>query len=385
MKKYDYIFIGAGCAALSLLMRMINGSLLVGKQVLVIDKETKKKNDRTWCFWEKEAGFFEPVVCKQWNSMWFYGENFSKQLAIAPYSYKMIRGIDFYNYCFDTIRQQPAIDILYGDISDVSFDDSRIQFKIGNKPYGFKDAVVFNSIPNEKEIAKQKPVQLLQHFKGWIVETAAPFFNPAEATLMDFRVAQTNGTTFVYVLPLSSTKALVEYTLFSEKILPDNIYNDGLKQYLQQYLQLTTYKIAEEEFGIIPMTDAKFPWYANGMYHIGAAGGQTKASSGYTFQFIQKQSAAIVKQLSDKTFDSQTKPAAFSKRFNFYDAVLLRVLAGKYARGSSVFTSLFKNNQPAAIFTFLDNESSFVQDLSIIQSLPALPFLKGAYKKIVSL
>ena len=365
-------------------MRMMNESLLAGKQVLLINKEPKKKNDRTWCFWEKMPGFFEPVVCKQWNHMWFYADNFSKQFDIAPYNYKMIRGIDFYNYCFDAITQQPAIDILYGDVSDISFINSSLQLKIDNKAYYFTDAVVFNSIVNQTEIKKQKAIQLLQHFKGWVVETAKPFFNLAEATLMDFRVAQINGTTFVYVLPLSANKALVEYTLFSEKILPGNIYNEGLAQYLEQYLQLTNYSIAEEESGIIPMTDAKFPWYANGMYHIVTAGGQTKASSGYTFQFIQKQSEAIVQQLLNKTFGPQTKPAVFSKRFNFYDAVLLRVLAGKYAGGSSVFTSLFKNNHPTSIFTFLDNESTFVQDLSIIYSLPTMPFLKGALKKILN-
>jgi lycopene beta-cyclase len=201
---------------------------------------------------------------------------------------------------------------------------------------------------------------------------------------MDFRVAQTNGTTFVYVLPLSASKALVEYTLFSEKILPADLYNEGLKNYLQQFLQLKEYTVTEEEFGVIPMTNAIFPWCANGMYHIGTAGGQTKASSGYTFQFIQKQSAAIVKRIKENTLNSAVKPGAVSKRFNFYDAVLLQVLASKYAGGSQVFTSLFKKNTPQAIFQFLDNESSMAMDLSIIQSLPTWPFFKAAAKQLFS-
>ena len=33
---------------------------------------------------------------------------------------------------------------------------------------------------------------------------------------MDFRTDQQHGTTFIYVKPFSATKALVEYTLFTE-------------------------------------------------------------------------------------------------------------------------------------------------------------------------
>jgi lycopene beta-cyclase len=61
---------------------------------------------------------------------------------------------------------------------------------------------------------------------------------------------------------------------------------------------------------------------------------------------------------------------------------LLQVLANKYAYGSQVFTSLLKKNQPQNIFAFLDNESSLAKDVSTIQSLPALPFIKAAYKQI---
>jgi lycopene beta-cyclase len=382
LKKYDYIFIGAGCAAISLLMRMIDAGLAANKSILLIDRAPKQKNDRTWCFWESHPGFFEPVVCKEWDQVWFHSDNFSKIFTINPYRYKMIRGIDFYKYCFSSIQQQPGIDVLYGDITGLSFYNNELKVKIDGRPNTFAGDVVFNSIWKEETTRQQKPVYLLQHFKGWMVETAQPFFTPGEATLMDFRVAQTNGATFVYVLPLSANKALVEYTLFSGKILTDDLYNEGLRNYLQQFLQLKEYTVTEEEFGVIPMTNAIFPWYTNGMYHIGTAGGQTKASSGYTFQFIQKQSAAIVKHIKENTLNSTLKPGAVSKRFNFYDAVLLQVLANKYANGNQVFTSLFKRNSPQAIFQFLDNESSLAADLSIIQSLPTWPFFKAAGKQL---
>ncbi|HEY1022191.1 MAG TPA: lycopene cyclase family protein, partial [Flavisolibacter sp.] len=92
---YDYIIAGAGCAGLSLAMHMLHEEGLQAKRMLLVDEAPKQHNDRTWCFWEKEAGLFEPVVCKQWDTLWFHSTAFSKALSIAPYRYKMIRGIDF--------------------------------------------------------------------------------------------------------------------------------------------------------------------------------------------------------------------------------------------------------------------------------------------------
>lgn len=383
MRQYDYIFIGAGCAGLSLLTRMIDAGLTEGKRILLIDKSSKQINDRTWCFWEDKPGFFEPVVCKEWDQLWFHADGFSKKFDIAPYRYKMIRGIDFYTHCFNLIERQPGIEIIQGMAGNIQVAGNKVEIIIDGQLQQFSGSCVFNSLWNQEAVAAQSGIHLLQHFKGWMIETPAPFFIPGEGTLMDFRVSQSNGTTFVYVLPLSATKALVEYTLFSDKVLHPDEYNLGLASYLQDWLQLKDYHVTEEEFGVIPMTDAVFPWYEKGMFHIGTAGGQTKASSGYTFQFIQKQSASIVQHLQHNTLHPSVQPGKALKKFNFYDSVLLRVLANNYMPGHQVFASMFKNNRPQDIFSFLDNATSFKQDLRIIRSFPTLPFLKAAVRHIV--
>ena len=38
-KNYDYIFLGAGCASLSIIMRMIDSGKFEQKKILLIDKE----------------------------------------------------------------------------------------------------------------------------------------------------------------------------------------------------------------------------------------------------------------------------------------------------------------------------------------------------------
>ena len=94
---FDYIIVGAGAAGLMLADAMISDDFFSGKSILILDKDAKKTNDRTWCFWEKGDGEFDDIVHKTWNNIYFGGKQFSKRFDINPYTYKMVRGIDFFN------------------------------------------------------------------------------------------------------------------------------------------------------------------------------------------------------------------------------------------------------------------------------------------------
>ena len=203
---YDYIIAGAGCAGLSLLCRMISSGKFNNKRILLTDKDIKNRNDRTWCYWETGEGYFEELVYKQWDKLWFHGPGFSKLFETTPYKYKMIRGIDFYQYCFQRIKDCPNVEIAYGHVSDVNSGEPLASIHLNGKK--ITASLVFNSLPFPSAKQQHKHY-LLQHFKGWIIETDSTSFNPAEATLMDFRVPQENGTSFVYVMPFSPTSALI--------------------------------------------------------------------------------------------------------------------------------------------------------------------------------
>ena len=123
------------------------------------------------------------------------------------------------------------------------------------------------------------------------------------------------------------------------------------------------------------MTNYQFPLHHQQVINIGTAGGQTKASSGYTFQFIQKHSAAIVKRLIAGESPVIKPP---TRRHRFYDSVLLKILAEERMPGDKIFTTLFKKNKVTDVFRFLDNETSITDDLKIISTLPTIPFLKAA-------
>lgn len=376
---YDFIIAGAGCAGLSLALHFVHSGKFNDKKILIVDKEEKNKNDRTWCFWEKENSIFEPIVFKSWEKLWFYSDKRSRLLHIDPYRYKMIRGVDFYDYCLSAIRQQKNFTLINGQINKMSSSDSGTYLFVNDQQ--FSAQYIFNSILFEKPELKNGEYYLKQHFNGWVIETEEKFFNPDEPTLMDFRVRQNGNVTFVYMMPFSETKALVEYTLFSDELLEPHQYVDELKDYISKFLKTDSYKIVEEEFGIIPMTNHQFLVSSGNIINIGSAGGQTKPSSGYTFQFIQKHSAALTAQLvrSGTPFLPKEKN---KKKFHFYDSTLLHILHHKKLSGKKIFTDLFTKNKPQQVLRFMDNESSLTDELKIISSLPVFPFLKAALQQL---
>jgi lycopene beta-cyclase len=373
---YDYIIAGAGCAGLSLLMRILQEPSLQHKKILVIDAEPKTKNDRTWCFWEKEAGLFEPVVYHHWQQLSFQSTDYSSNFSIAPYTYKLIRGIDLYTYVLEAAKAFPNIVFQYEKVLTISTEGENAKLTTNQAIY-YAD-YLFNSIRFEEPVGKYR---LLQHFKGILIETEIPVFNPAIATFMDFTVSQHTGTTFMYVLPLAANQALIEYTLFTPEVLPASQYDKALENYIRQQLHIEKYTVLHEEYGIIPMTDQQYKQQEGRIMYIGTAGGQTKASSGFTFQFIQKITAAMVRLLKEGQAPIIKRGFSYRK-YQLYDHVLLNVLVNKKMKGDALFASIFKKNSPAAVLEFLDNDSSLATDLKIMASVPLNIFLPATLQEL---
>ncbi|WP_310992686.1 lycopene cyclase family protein [Aequorivita marina] len=379
--KYDYIIAGAGCAGLSLLFRMLKDPVLKNKNILIIDKNKKTVNDRTWCYWEEENGLFQPIVKHEWKKLQFLTSDFTKEFQLKNYTYKMIQSLDFYNYVLSFAKEFDNVVFKNEAINGITSAANRAIIETEHKKY--TSEFVFNSTSlYNPEITKKN--SLLQHFEGWVIQTKTPKFNSAVGTLMDFRLTQKNGATFMYVLPISATEALVEYTLFSPELLDKKQYKQELKQYIKDYLKIDEYELTHTEFGVIPMSLAKFSKTVGPekrIINIGTAGGSTKASSGYTFQFVQKNTQNIVNSLRNNGHPN-VAISFREKMFQWYDKTLLDVLISKKIEGKKVFSLLFKKTSPETILKFLANESDLSDDIKIMSSLPFAPFLTSGIKQL---
>ncbi|TAH12736.1 MAG: lycopene cyclase [Sphingobacteriia bacterium] len=362
-------------------MRMMNDPFFVSKKILVIDAATKNTNDRTWCFWETQPDLFEPIVHHQWKQLDFFSNYFSGSLGIDPYVYKMIQGIDFYQYIMNTAAQHPNVEFVQARVRSINNNSEKAGAELVLEDGTILTASkIFNSILFTPIKVASNQFYFQQHFKGWLIKTEEACFDSSKATFMDFCVSQEHGTTFMYMLPVANNKALLEYTLFTEELINQSEYDIALKKYIKEHLKIDDYTIEHEEFGIIPMTNVQFPRENGNIVYIGIAGGQAKASSGYAFKFIQKRTAAIVSALKNGTSFSAT--SFKNVKGHLYDSTLLRVLHERSMNGDEIFAQIFKKIKAADVLAFLDNESSFFTDLRIMNSVPIKVFLPAALKEL---
>lgn len=377
MRQFEYVVAGAGAAGLTMAYLLLDEEI-TKKSILILDKDSKSHNDRTWCFWEKGDNLFEELVYKDWKKALFNSDDFSKTFDLNPYRYKMIRALDFYRYINEALRKHPEVTWLRAEVRDIRGDGTVI-----TDQGDFRGNYVFDSTPSYDSFSiPDKYTQLLQHFKGYFIKTSKPAFNPEVFTYMDLSIPQHGDFRFGYVLPFSPTEALVEYTLFSPHLLKADEYNRGLTDYIHQSLGIKEYAVMEEEFGVIPMTDFPFPKkIGEQVFRIGISGGFTKPSTGYTFLRSQHLLKKMVENLKQGVAITHQLPYE-QKRFKKYDSTLLEVLSKPNNIGKEAFTEMFRKNGMQRMFRFLDEETSLKEELSIMGSTPLLTFGKAFFKTL---
>ena len=335
---YDYAIIGAGAAGLHLAHAMLAEEWFDNKRILIIEKESKEVDDRTWSFWEKGAGQWDSILTKSWGKGFFYSSTKEIPLELAPYQYKMMRSIDFYELGKKSITAATSMHWQSDTVQSVQKDGVIINIKGISNNYQAKQ--VFDSrITKEFVEEQQEYISLIQHFKGWVIETKQAVFDPDSFVMMDFRIKKGSATSFTYVLPISSTSAMVEFTLFDQELLAASDYDQYLKKYISEILKIKDFKITHEEIGTIPMTC--FPFHQASekcILKIGTAGSWVKPSSGYAFKNIEK----LAKQVVDNIKHNRpTDTNLLSKQFRFYDTLYLDVLATENELGESIFTDMY--------------------------------------------
>lgn len=295
--NFDYIIVGAGAAGLLLADAMGKDPYFCYKSILILDKDAKTANDRTWCFWEKENGLFDEIVSKKWNHILFSGPDVSNRFAISPYIYKMVRGIDFYTHYINRLKKYKNITFKQETVTDIKENNTGATVTTLENNYTTKQ--VFTGLFDYGLMRDQKKYPVLkQHFIGWVVKTKQPIFDTDQATYMDFSIPQKGNTRFMYVLPFTKNTALIEYTLFSEETLPKSEYENAIESYLTKNLNCNDYEIMETEEGNIPMTCYNFESHnTTRVLNIGTAGGWAKPSTGYTFMSTSKKIPRLISHL----------------------------------------------------------------------------------------
>ena len=376
--QFDYIICGGGASGLMLAHKLSEDSFFNRKQILILERDSNKTNDRTWCFWEEKESDLDAIIHKRWKKAVFKSTEYSKEINLNPFQYKMIRGIDFYSKITNELTKKKNITFVNDKIKSIDDQGGIVAVVCEEKTYS--GSKVFSSIPDKEYLNSTTKFPVLnQHFIGWFVKTEQAIFDPKTIQFMDFDLPQKGNTRFMYVLPFSETEALVEYTLFSKDLLKNEEYEAEIKNYLNKK-KAGDFSITEREQGSIPMTAYPF-WEKNStnVMRIGTAGGWTKASTGFTFQKTVRKTKEVVEFLKEeKPLNAMNQ----KNRFWFYDLLFIDVLSKHNEKGYHLFSLMFKKNKSENIFRFLDEQTSFFQEFKIMLSFPVGLFIRALWKRI---
>ena len=354
MKEFDYTIIGGGCAGLSLAYELETNEKLKDKSLAIIEPRSEYKKDKTWSFWKVNPHNFDDCVIKSWNNFSINIPKKTNHLECASYPYQSVDSGLFYKKINNKLNANKNISF-FKDISEINS----------------KNSFIFNSVSS----IKKNNTNLWQHFCGVEIETQNNFFDDEIFNLMDFDCDQRESVHFFYTLPYSKTKALIETTWLSK--MSDNSqkdYDNQIKDYIKNHLNLKDYKIIYKEEGAIPLF---YPTYKKekNKINIGTAGGMTRLSTGYTFLNIQEHSKYLCKNIENI---SNVKKFEISKKYQFLDDIFLRVLDENPQMMPDIFFKMFKSS-PKAVIKFLSNKSNFLEDLSIILKMPKFTFIKALF------
>ena len=368
MERAEVVVIGAGAAGLGLATRLA-GQRQTG---VVLVQSPQPAPPRTWCSWHRSPVAWADAVAHRWDDVQVHGpDGRALTLRLAPYRYEMVRSTDYERWAADRLDDVERVSAAV----EVVEDGSEHAVVRGG---GVEIAARWVLDTRPAAPARTGRTTLLQHFRGWTVRTGEDCFHPSVAGLMDFRVPQpSGGVAFGYVLPTSRRTALVEYTEFTRDVLDDAGYDAALRRYVSDVLGLRGFDVDDVEQGVIPMTDAAFPrQVGRRVFRLGAAGGATRPSTGYTFAAAQRQAAAVAEAL--RAGREPLPPPAYPRRHLAMDALLLHAIDTGRLQGAAFLADLFARHPVARVLRFLDGESTAAEELRVMASAPRAPMLRAA-------
>lgn len=379
MKKYDYIIAGLGAAGLSLAYFMLQFKDLRHKKVLLVDNDDKNKNDRTWTFWGEAPEEFAHLIEKTWYELGLYNKNDKIEFSVAKTPYHYIPAIRFYEFIIPKLKEADNYTFLKGNVEQISDQNNESSITVDSETY--KADYIFNSsFKGVSTIAQVRNEIAFQQFKGWELEFEQDILDDEKVTLMDFSVSEKDKVNFIYILPLTKTRMIINCTAFGSEPMEEGYPENCMAAYLKEHYA-QDYKITRKEQGIIPMSHVEFErYYSQGIMNLGILGGDARPSTGYTFINAINNSRKVASALAQ-----EEKPPAIpvnKRHYNFYDRIFIRVLKDDPEALKRALLAMFKKNSSSKAFSFLSGTTGILQEIPVILSLPFAPFLKGLFKNL---
>jgi lycopene beta-cyclase len=254
---FDVIVVGGGLQ--SALLTLALQAHRPQTRIAVVEQEARLGGNHTWCFHEKDldtasGAWIEPLVVARWPS---YSVSFRGFQRHVDGGYGAITSERLHQVIRERLTADAAGHEGPGDAAHSSLrldcrvatiDATSVTLASGEQ---LRAPLVIDARgPRSARVASEG----YQKFVGVEIDTGTPH-GWKRPVLMDATVEQFDGFRFLYVLPFSDRRVLLEETFFSDT--PD-LSIDASRQRILRYLEdagCTARQIVREEQGVLPM-----PW-----------------------------------------------------------------------------------------------------------------------------
>lgn len=374
---YDVAVIGAGVSGLTLAW-LLAGQPSEGpadRTILLVDGARDDDELRTLSFWSVGPTALEPLVRHRWSTLRLHVDGAAHDVRLTDHTYCTMFFADLQRQTKARLARHPGNRVVLGRLSGLEQDDEGATLHVGDETLRARWVLDSRFHLKDLTVDPRRHHLLRQHFHGWMVRAPREVFDPAVATLLDFRAGTPPGTGFFYVLPFSPREALVELVTL-EPVDAEPL----TRAYLARAFGVEDVELLEREAGISPLTEQPYPWREGArVRRIGVASGRLKPSTGYALTRIVDDSVRIVDSLGRVGHPFVPPPGSRFHRgfYRFLDAVLLEVWSGQPEVIPRVFGVMFTRSPADRVLRFLDERASAGEILRLILTLPKAPFLRA--------
>jgi lycopene beta-cyclase len=372
--KWDIVIVGGGLSGLALAVELAQPAFS-HLRVLVLEKRSQYKRDRTWSYWATQSHRYMSLERKRWNQWGIhFGERHIQQQSNQAYC--TIDADKFYDFAQAQIAAAPNVELRL-DVAVKQIVDAHQPYVIFENGTQVGAAWVMDARPDAKPAAHS----LYQHFLGWEVHTETDCFDSDVVELMDFQPAST-GLHFFYVLPYSRRSALVETTWISSGAhLPD--YQGELEAYLRKRFGVTRYQTAYQEQGKLNLQTHMQKTSLQRVIPLGRGAGTLRPSTGFAFLETIADAQRIARCFARTAIESVTIAPYRRNQVNLWmDKVFFEAITSNWQGAPDYFMALFEGVEPESLIAFLSGHPTFAQRLTVAMQLPKLPFLRAGMRSI---
>jgi lycopene beta-cyclase len=376
-KKVDFIILGGGCSALSLINNVIKKKI-TNYTFLIIEKRKKYTDDKSWGFWDKNDSKYTEFTENSWYNFSFSDKKNNNILTSNIYKYFYIRSSVFYKNSLRAISKSKNVILkLNESILKVKEHNTNYLVLTNKGEYLAKNILdTRNNIDNF-----QKDTLIYQCFVGYEVKLeGVNKYIPNQAHLMHDMKANKDFFFFDYILPFKPNQILYEFTAFSKKKLHKNYLENKLKSKLKNN-SIKIKKILKKEFGVIPMgfINKKMLPKKNNYFYAGTSAGASRPSSGYAFYRIQQWAETASTNIKRKGVLISHPQERFLTLF--LDKIFLKVISNYPKLTPEIFSCFTRNITTDSFVRFMSGMANIMDYIKVILAMPKYLLIKCLLKK----